>query len=59
MKEKIPIIGTGAICDSKGKWYKMDQLSEDYEKIINDYKILQYNNVFDMKNRVDAVFKLK
>ena len=59
MKEKIPIIGTGAICDSNGKWYKMDQLSEDYEKIINDYKILQYNNVFDMKNRVDAVFKLK
>ena len=58
MKEKIPIIGTGAICDSMGKWYKMDELPKEYEELVNCYKIVQYNNVFDRKNRVDSVFDL-
>ena len=54
----LTIIGTGAICDSMGKWYKMDELPKEYEELVNCYKIVQYNNVFDRKNRVDSVFDL-
>ena len=41
-----------------GKWYKMDELPKEYEELVNCYKIVQYNNVFDRKNRVDSVFDL-
>ena len=31
---------------------------KEYEELVNCYKIVQYNNVFDRKNRVDSVFDL-
>ncbi len=37
---------------------KMDELPKEYEELVNCYKIVQYNNVFDRKNRVDSVFDL-
>lgn len=56
MKEKIPVIGKSAICDADGNWYAMDALPEEYDELINEYKIMQYNNVFDRKNTVEEVF---
>lgn len=58
LKETIPVIGMGAVCDADGNWYAMDALPEEYEKLINDYKVLQYNNVVDRKHRVDSAFEL-
>lgn len=29
-----------------------DELPKEYEELVNCYKIVQYNNVFDRKNRV-------
>ncbi len=54
--EEIPVIGIGAICDKEGNWYQWGELP-DYEKqLIQEYKILQYNNVSDRKKRVETVF---
>ena len=55
--EEIPIIGTGGICDKNGVWYTWDDVPEQYYDLINNYKILQYNNVYDMKHRVDSFFE--
>ena len=56
---KLPIIGIGAVCDSEGNWYSMDSLPEEYAELIEEYKVLQYNNVVDRKHRVDSIFELE
>lgn len=58
LKEKLPIIGIDAVRDAEGNWYAMDALPEEYEELINKYKILQYNNVADHTHRVDSIFEL-
>lgn len=58
LKDTLPIIGVGAVCDSKGNWYAQDQLPEEYQKLITDYNILEYNNQFDKKNKVIDFFDL-
>ena len=32
--------------------------SEEYAELIEEYKVLQYNNVFDRRHRVDEIFQL-
>ena len=58
LKEELPIIGTGAVCDRDGEWYALSDLPAEYEELMNQYKMLQYNNVFDSRNRLDGVFRL-
>lgn len=58
LKETLPIIGVGAVCDSEGNWYAQDQLPEEYQKLITDYNILEYNNQFDKKNKITDFFDL-
>ena len=40
-------------------WYDWNNVPEQYKEVINSYKILQYNNVYDRKNRVDTVFEIE
>ena len=58
LKEKLPIIGIDAVCDAKGNWYSIDSLPEEYEELLEEYRILQYNNVEDRKNRINSIFEL-
>lgn len=58
LKEKIPIIGIEAVCDAAGKWYSMDELPKEYEKLLEQYRIVQYNNVVDRKHRIDEAFEV-
>lgn len=57
MKE-VPVIGTGAVMDADGKWYQMEDLPDYLQKVINDYQILQYNNVFGQNNRINGIFSI-
>lgn len=57
LKEILPVIGTDAVCDAQGNWYGLDELPEEYKKLIEEYQILQYNNVFDRRHRVDDIFQ--
>lgn len=59
MKDVIPIIGQGGVYDKDGKWYAFEELPELYWQLMNEYNILEYNNVFDYKNRVSSVFDLE
>ena len=53
IKETLPVITRGVVCDKNGNWYQInDSLPEEYKKLIEDYKTLQYNNVFDHSDNV-------
>lgn len=56
LKKEIPVIGMGAIEDSNGKWYDMNDLPQKYAELINNYKILQYNRIKDRKNVCKGIF---
>ena len=53
--KKLPVINSvGYIGDDK-KYYEQGDESE-YSDYISNYKILQYNNVIDYKNRYENFF---
>ena len=54
LKEELPIIGVGAVCDKDGNWYTMDDLPEKYQTLLNEYQILQYITSL-RKNRSERV----
>lgn len=58
IKEQLPIIGMGAVCDSEGKWYSIDDLPEKYQKLMDAYNILEYNNQFEKKTVLENLFTL-
>ena len=59
LKQTLPIIGSGAVCDNNGNWYPIDELPEEYDKLLDEYRILQYNNVIDRKNRISNIFQIE
>ncbi|MBP3469036.1 MAG: LTA synthase family protein [Lachnospiraceae bacterium] len=58
IREEVPDIGMGAVCDKKGDWYFLDDLPTEYAEIIWKYKTLQYNNIMDRKHTCKEVFSL-
>ena len=58
LKEQLPIIGIGAVCDKDGNWYVNDEAPEQYKKLLGDYNILEYNNQFEKKNVLESLFTL-
>jgi len=58
LQNSIPVITGNGYTDIYGNKYDLDETSP-YEDLLNDYRILQYNNVFDYKNRVNEVFSIK
>ena len=53
LKTRLPVIGQGAVYTENGMWYSLDaNLPEKYMETLNDYQMLQYNNIFDKVNLV-------
>lgn len=57
--EQIPIMNSLGYFGANGKFYEYDEKKSPYYDLINKYRIVQYNNVHDVKNRVDEMFYLK
>ncbi len=55
LQEQIPIINANGYRGSDGIWYELNE-SSPYSNALNDYRILQYNNLFDPEHRAAAVF---
>ena len=57
-QEKLPAVAAGAYLDSERTWHSWAQ--RDHDDIngsqINEYNILEYNHLIDVKNRVGSVF---
>lgn len=56
--EELPVIGMGMVMDHNGNWYDLYAMPDRLKQIYKDYEILQYNNVFDKKNRTAGLFTI-
>ena len=58
LKEELPVIGIDAVEDKDGHWYSSDDMPENYQELIEDYNILQYNNQFEKKDIKESAFRV-
>ena len=56
LQKVLPAVSGRAYMDSAGKYYTYDQKNGDYDDLLNEYSILEYNHLIDTKNRVTEVF---
>lgn len=54
VQETLPVVNANVYRDSAGDFHSYED--GEYEELLNDYKILQYNQLVDGKHRVDAFF---
>lgn len=59
IRKEIPVITQAGYIAKDGKFYTIDDKKSPYYKIINNYNIVEYNNLFDTKNRINQYFYLK
>lgn len=57
MQKDIPVITGHGYMDNSGNYHNFDEVNE-YSQEIKDYKILQYNNMFDRKNTFNKMFEI-
>lgn len=58
LKDKLPVIGVDAVEDKDGNWYSMDELPEEYQSLMDEYSILQYNGQFEKKQIKESAFRI-
>ena len=56
LKNEIPVITGNGYMDINGNYYTFESQNE-YSNLLQDYKMIQYNNVFDYKNKVNSFFQ--
>lgn len=56
LSKEIPVITVFGYYGTDGKFYKLDNMESPYYEKILEYQYLQYNGVFDSKNRIDDFF---
>ena len=56
LKEKIPVICAGCYVDPEGNYHSFDEENADFDPLLRDYNILQYNHMTDISHRVLPVF---
>lgn len=56
LKDEIPVIGTGVIIEKNDIYYEMRDIPKNLYERLNDYKILQYNKIFDRENIVEELY---
>ena len=56
--QQLPVINAVGYIDKNNTYYDYKTESE-YSGMLEDYKILQYNNMFDKEGKKDDVFSLE
>lgn len=59
LRKKIPVLTYEGYVGDNGKYYDFNKKKSPYYKLIKDYKIIEYNNLFDTKNRPNKYYYLK
>ena len=59
MKNQMPVIQRAEVMDSEGVWHLREDLPEKLQELLNAYEIVQYNNVFAGKDKIDFLFTLQ
>ncbi len=55
--QQIPVIDRKGIITSDGTYYRYDDMPQDLQSTVNDYKIVVYNNMIDPENRYEELFR--
>ena len=58
LQKEIPVISAVCYQGADGKFHEIDEKTK-YTKKIEEYKMIQYNNLFDIENRNNAFFFLQ
>lgn len=58
LQKEIPVITGNGYMDKKNNYYTLDEESK-YSELIRNYQIVQYNNVFDDRDKIDEIFTIK
>ncbi len=56
VSEQYPVLTVNGYYDNDGKFYSLADDDKSFDGILKDYNILQYNYMFDKKNRVKNFF---
>lgn len=56
--QTLPVIDSIGYIDKDNHYYSYEETSP-YTDLLDEYKKIQYNNIFDSKNRADSLFYLK
>ena len=59
IQKEIPVLTSNGYWGADGKFYDLDDKKSPYYDLIQEYAILQYNDLTDYKNRVEDFFELK
>ena len=55
--EQVPMITANAYQGADGELHELDDKSQ-YSDLIQEYQMIQYNNLFDSKNRLEEFYYL-
>ncbi len=58
-RKKVPVITKYGYIGENGKFYEVENKKSPYYEWINKYNMIEYNNIFDVKNRVKEMFEVK
>jgi len=58
LQKTLPVISAVCYMDTEGNVYANDETSE-YSKLIKQYQMVQYNQLFDESGRLDDFFFLR
>ena len=59
IQKEIPVLTSNGYWGADGKFYSVDDKNSPYYDLIQEYAMLQYNDMTDYKNRVEDFFELK
>ena len=59
LQKEIPVLTSNGYWGADGKFYSVDDKNSPYYDLIQEYAMLQYNDLTDYKNRVEDFFELK
>ena len=57
LMETLPVVNAVSFMDSQGVFREYGQESPEEEKLLNNYKIIQYNHLFDAGSRINSFFE--
>ena len=59
IRQQVPVITSQGYWGKNGKFYQISDKRSPYYDIIQKYRIIQYNMMFDKNNRRDSFFKVR
>lgn len=59
LQKEIPVLTSNGYWGADGKFYSVDDKNSPYYDLIQEYAMLQYNDMTDYENRVEDFFELK